>query len=143
MAIDYRKKFKEKLEKNKEIQRKIRDKHDELIKATNYWEAYEKPRNTQAEIEAHEVVYEKFRAAVDKKDKALFRSYHENPQDFYDQGYKALEDKYLKKSAAQSRIRDFQESQAPKVRAERSKINRGSNKFNTPIEERLKNIVSK
>ena len=34
MAIDYRKKFKEKLEKNKAIQKKIEAKHDELIKAT-------------------------------------------------------------------------------------------------------------
>ena len=48
MAIDYRKKFKEKLEKNKAVQNKIHEKYDKLIEATNHWEEYEKPRNTQA-----------------------------------------------------------------------------------------------
>ena len=38
MAINYRQKFKEKLEKNKEIQRKIHEKYDKLLDATNYWE---------------------------------------------------------------------------------------------------------
>ena len=68
-----------------------------MLDATNHWEEYKKPRNTQAEIEAYEISTKKFKDIIDKKDKALFRSYHENPQDFYDQGYKALEEKYLKK----------------------------------------------
>ena len=115
MAIDYRKKFKERLEKNKAIQNKIRDKHDELVKAINYWEEYEKPRNTQAEIEAFEAVREKFRASVDKRDKALFRSYHENPQNFYDQGYKALEEKYLKKALRKAESEFFKRARLQKL----------------------------
>ena len=139
MAIDYRQKFKEKLEKNKEIQRKIHEKYDKLLDATNYWEERGKPRNTAAEIEAYETASKKFKSLSDKKDKALLRSYYENPRDEYDQGYKVLEEKYQKKSAAQSRLKDAQQYNGDAVRNRRSKINRGSNKFNTPIEERLSN----
>lgn len=41
MAIDYRKKFKEKLEKNKSVQKKIHEKYDKLLDATNHLEEYE------------------------------------------------------------------------------------------------------